>query len=124
MRTSSVVGLITLWVPGAVLAAQGSGTTSSDLSAGLRVGTLGIGVEVSKLLTDHIGLRVGGNFGSLSQTQTKSDLSLDAKLKFQAFTGLLDYYPGSRGTFHLTAGIITNPVTVDGVGQPRRQRQH
>lgn len=118
MRVRNAVGLIALLVPGAVLAAQGSGSTSSDMSVGLRVGTLGIGVEVSKLLTDNIGVRVGGNFGSLSQTQTKSDLALDAKLKFQAFTGLVDFYPSGRGSFHLTAGIITNPLTIDGVGKP------
>ena len=84
------------------------------MSAGLRVGTLGIGVEVSRLLTDNIGVRVGGNVGSLNQTQPKSNLSLDATLKFQAFTALLDYYPSGRGAFHLSAGLITNPVTVDG----------
>jgi hypothetical protein len=118
MRVRNAACLIALLVPGAVLSAQGSSSTSSDMSAGLRVGTLGIGVEVSKLLTDHFGARIGGNFGSLTQTQTKSDLSLNAKLKFQAFTGLVDFYPGSRGRFHLTAGIITNPLTIDGVGQP------
>jgi hypothetical protein len=118
MRVRHAAGLIALLVPGAVLSAQGSSSTSSDMSAGVRVGLLGIGVEVSKLLTDNIGVRVGGNFGSISRTQTSSDLSLDAKLKFQAFTALLDYYPSGRGAFHLSAGLITNPVTVDGVGQP------
>src|ERR1035437_8143748 len=90
------------------------------MSAGLRVGTLGIGVEVSRLLTDNIGVRVGGNVGSLNQTQPKSNLSLDATLKFQAFTALLDYYPSGRGAFHLSAGLITNPVTVDGRSEERR----
>ena len=118
MRVRNAVGLIALCVPGAVLAAQGSGNTSSDMSLGLRVGTLGIGVEASKLLSDHFGVRVGGNYFSLDQTQTKSDISFAAKLKLQAFTGLVDWFPGSRGTFHVTAGIITNPATIDGVNQP------
>ena len=118
MKVQHAVGFIALLVPGAVLSAQGSGSTSSDFSAGLRVGTLGVGVEVSKLLTDHFGLRVGANFGSLTRTQNQSNLALDAKLKFQAFTGLVDFFPGSRGSLHLTAGVITNPLTIDGVGLP------
>lgn len=118
MRLRNAAGLIALLVPGAVLAAQGSTSTSSDMSAGLRVGTLGIGVEVSKLLSDNFGVRVGGNFGTYSRTQTSSDLELDAKLKFQAFTALLDYFPSGRGAFHLTAGLATNPLTIDGVGKP------
>jgi hypothetical protein len=118
MRLGSVAGLIALCVPGAVLAAQGSGSTASDMSIGLRFGTLGIGVELSKLLNDHLGVRVGGNYFSLNQTATKSDISYDATLKLQAFTGLLDWYPGSRGAFHLSGGVVTNPVTFSGVGQP------
>jgi hypothetical protein len=118
MRVRNAVGLIALCVPGAVLAAQGSGNTSSDMSVGLRVGTLGIGIEAAKLLSDHFGVRVGGNYYSLSQTQTKSDVSFAATLKLQAFTGLVDWFPGARGSFHLTAGLITNPVTIDGVGKP------
>lgn len=118
MRVRNAVGLIALCVPGAVLAAQGSGSTGSDMSLGLRVGTLGIGIEASKLLSDHFGVRVGGNYYSLSQTQTKSNISFAATLKLQAFTGLVDWYPGSRGSFHFTGGIITDPASIDGVGQP------
>jgi hypothetical protein len=118
MRLRSAAGLIALWVPGAMLAAQGSGSTGSDMSVGLRFGTLGIGLEVSKLLSDNFGVRVGGNYFSLTQTQTKEKISYDATLKLQAFTGLLDWYPGSRGSFHLSAGVISNPLSFSGIGKP------
>lgn len=118
MRLRSAAGLIALLVPGAVLAAQGSGGTSSDMSIGLRFGTLGVGLEYSALLGDHFGVRVGGNYFSLNQTQTKDNISYDATLKLQAVTGLLDWYPGSRGPFHVSAGVISNPLTFSGIGQP------
>jgi len=29
-----------------------------------------------------------------------------------------DYYTGGRGSFHLTSGLVTNPVTISATGQP------
>ena len=95
--------------------AQSSG---SSTSIGLRVGTLGLGLEISHLLSDHIGLRVGGNYLSLNQKRTEESITYDATAKLQSFSGLLDWYPGRRGAFHISAGAVTNPLTVDGVGVP------
>jgi hypothetical protein len=36
----------------------------------------------------------------------------------QALSALLDLYPGRRGGFHLTAGVVTNPMTITGTAQP------
>jgi hypothetical protein len=118
MRVGNAVCVIALCVPGVSLAAQATGSTESDMSLGLRLGTLGIGVEFSRLLGDNFGFRVGGNYFSLNQTSTKKDITYDATLKLQAFTGLLDWYPASRGTFHVTAGVISNPLTFSGIGKP------
>ncbi|HEY4100803.1 MAG TPA: hypothetical protein VGM20_07995 [Gemmatimonadales bacterium] len=100
----------------AVAAAQG-GSHGSDAYLGVRFGTLGIGGELSKLLTSHIGARVGLNFFSASTTQTEKDISYDASLKLQAFTGLIDLYPGNRGSFHLTGGVMTSPLKITATGQ-------
>ncbi len=118
MRIRHAVGLMALVVPATVLSAQQSGGSSSDMSVGIRAGTLGIGLEVSKLLSDNWGIRVGANSFSMTQSQTQSDMAVDATLKLQAITGLIDWYPAASGTFHLTAGVATNPMTVDGVGKP------
>jgi hypothetical protein len=118
MRVRNVVGLIALCVPGASLAAQGASSSDSDMSLGLRLGSLGIGLEFSRLLGDNFGFRLGGNYFSLNQTSAKQGITYDATLKLQAFTGLLDWYPASRGKFHFTAGVITNPLTFSGIGQP------
>jgi hypothetical protein len=111
MGTRNAVALIALLVPGATLAAQ------TSTSIGLRLGTLGVGVEANRLLSDHFGVRVSGNYFSLSRNATKEDVTYDATLKLQAFTGLLDLYPSKRGSFHLSAGVATNPLKFTGIGQ-------
>jgi hypothetical protein len=118
MRIRNTFALIALWVPGATLAAQASTNKSSETSIGLRFGTLGIGVEANRLLNDNFGVRVGANYFSLSRTQTKENVSYDATVKLQAFTGLVDWYPSKRGAFHLSAGVISDPVKFTGIGQP------
>jgi hypothetical protein len=112
------IALIALLAPVAVLPAQKAAPQGSDMSINVRFGTLGIGPEIAKLVTPHVGLRAGINFFSESHTFNPSTANVDATLKLKAFTGLLDLYPGARGGFHLTAGIITNPITVTGTGTP------
>lgn len=118
MRHRHMVVLAALCVSSGSLAAQQPTNATSDMSVGLGVGTLGVGLQVSKLLSDHFGVRVGGNYFSLNTTQTQSDITYVATAKLQAFTGLVDFYPASRGAFHLTAGVISNPMSFSGVGQP------
>ena len=103
------------------IAPQNSAGSHADVSIAFRSLTLGLGLEVGKLITDHFGLRVGANYLKFSTSATKSNVSYDASLKLHAVTGLLDFFPGARGNFHLTGGIITNPVTVSGTGQPTAQ---
>lgn len=93
-------------------------TRRDNSSWSVRAGTLGVGLEISHLLSDHFGVRVGGNYFSLKQKQTEQSIAYDATVKLQAFTGLLDWYPGRRGVFHFSAGAISNPMTLNGVGTP------
>lgn len=90
----------------------------SDAAIGLRVGSPGYGIELSKLLTPHVGARVGGNYFKLSKSRTQSDIRYDATLKLQGVTALIDLFPSPRGSFHLTGGIMTNPAKVTGTGVP------
>lgn len=102
----------------AVLGAQASSSKGVDMSVGVRVGTLGVGVEANKLITSHVGARVGFNVFSKNTTREEDDITFDAKVKLHSFTALLDLYPSARGSFHLTGGIITNPLEFTGVGVP------
>jgi len=92
--------------------------THRNISVAFRFLTLGLGGEVSKLLTDHVSARVGANYFKLSTSKTQSDISYDASLKLHAVSVLIDLYPGRRGSFHFTGGIMTNPLTISATGQP------
>ncbi len=98
--------------------AQQSQEHHLDLSLAFRFGTLGFGAELNKLLMSHLGIRVGGNYFKWSTTKDNSGITYDASAKLHAFSALVDLYPGARGKFHLTGGIMTNPVTVSGTGVP------
>ena len=113
MHVRSIVSLA-LIAPLTALSAQQSGSHGSDMSVGVRFGTLGVGPEVAKLITSHVGI----NFFSQSHTFTHSNANIAATVKLKAVTGLVDLYPGARGSFHLTAGVASNPITVTGSGTP------
>jgi len=105
-----------------LVAQQPAGAASArhyaDVSVGLRFGTPGIGLEVGKLLTSHVAVRLGANYFKTTATKDQSDVTYNASLKLQAMSALVDLYPGRRGGFHVTAGIFTNPMTLTGTGQP------
>lgn len=113
------LSLLSAGTPNLLLAQKASGSGAlNDASLAVRASTLGIGVEVAKLLIPHVGVRVGANFGSISKTATKSNVSYDASLKFKAVTGIVDLYPKGRGAFHFSAGLATNPLSITGTGIP------
>ncbi|MEO8635615.1 MAG: hypothetical protein ABI587_10110 [Gemmatimonadales bacterium] len=95
------------------------GGITSDAAVALRLGTLGVGFELGKQIMDHLSARVGINFGSLSSSgKQQTDITYDTHLKLKAVEALLDFYPSKRGVMHFTAGLLTNPVTITGNGQP------
>jgi hypothetical protein len=105
-------------------AAQESSTPRRlGFSLGVRFSTLGFGLEANKLLFSHLGVRVGGNFFKASTTRTNSGITYDASVKLHGVSVLADFYPGGRGSFHLTGGILSNPVTVSGDGVPTASGQ-
>lgn len=90
----------------------------ADLSIGVRAGTLGLGLEAAKLLTPNIGVRGTIYRTSYDLDRTESDVQYSVDATFHSVTALVDFYPGARGSFHLTAGIISSPPELDAVAQP------
>src|ERR1043166_8437855 len=124
---SRVAGSLALMLTGVAmpLAAQGTagGAGSSahrtDVAVALRLSTLGVGLEVGKQLIDHLSVRVGANGGKFNKdNQEKTDITYDIPLKLKAVEALVDFYPGARGNFHITGGLLTNPMSIDGEGRP------
>lgn len=89
---------------------------AADVSVDLLFGIMGIGLQVAKLVTPHVGIRAGGTYFSLSRTITQTDVEYDASLKLGSIKGLVDLFPGSRGAFHLSGGVLANLTKVDATG--------
>ena len=109
------VVLLCTSVPGALPAQD---HRAIDASIAFRAGTLGFGLEAGKLLVPHLGARVGANIFKLNRTGNSSDISYDFSLRWKAVSALVDYFPRRRGAFHLSAGLITKPLTIDATGRP------
>ncbi len=105
----SFVGIPLLTVP---LSAQ------ADFFIAGRAGSLGLGIEVAKLLTPNIGIRGGAYRFSHTISRSQSDVDFDADLKFKGMTGLVDLYLSPRGSFHFTGGIMSTPAEIDATGKP------
>lgn len=90
----------------------------ADLSIAARGGTLGLGVEVAKLVTANLAVRGGVHRFSGSVSRIESDVEFDLDYAFRNWHAVVDFFPSGRGSFHLTGGIIAAPVELDGTGQP------
>jgi hypothetical protein len=102
--------------------AQGARRGPLDLSIGLRGGTLGYGAEVGKLVASHLGVRVAAYVFSYTRQQDFEDVQYDAQAKFRHATALVDLFPGRRGKFHLTGGVVAGTSEVTGRGVPEGDR--
>lgn len=93
-------------------------TAQANISAGVRAGSLGLGLEVAKLMTPNLAIRGGAYRFSHSFSRTESDVQFDADLDFKALSGIVDFFPAARGSFHLSGGLISTPAKVDATGKP------
>ncbi|MGZ8376450.1 MAG: hypothetical protein ACXW05_06705 [Gemmatirosa sp.] len=74
----------------------------------LTAGTLGIGAQVSRLVTDRVALRVGASaFGLLIDDVTREGFTADANLRLVTAQALVDLYPFRTAPLHLTVGAVT-----------------
>jgi len=105
----------------AVLAAGAAMPASADLIPGvsltpeLSVSTLGIGPELDvRPAVLPIGLRIGGNFFSLTRNISSNDIEYRGKADLQSGAFTADWYPFLFG-FRVSGGIRLNgnKVTVD-----------
>ncbi|MGB8517830.1 MAG: hypothetical protein WCD45_08070 [Gallionella sp.] len=90
---------------------------AEGLAVGAKVGTLGMGLELTKGLSDSFGARLGFNTFNYSTTTAKSSINYDFKLQLQSFSLLGDWYP-FQGAFRTSAGLYYNNNKFSLAGQP------
>lgn len=97
--------------PSSAAAGSGAFTASTDADrrafAGLRAGTLGVGVEGGYRINDYLQVRVHAAGLVYSDDQTVADIASDLSLRLASVGGGIDFFPFRR-VFFLTAGARYN----------------
>jgi hypothetical protein len=91
----------------AFLGSVQTGSANESLGFGAKIGTLGVGAEVSVALIPNTRLRSGFNFLRFSFDSTISDINYDFDTEFNSIPILFDVHPFG-GTFFLSGGIVLN----------------
>jgi len=89
---------------------------AKELSANLKVGTLGIGVEGEYSLNEYFGARLGANYFKYSYDGTDDDVTYDFDLGLKTISALVDLHP-AKGGFRLSAGALYNGNELDASAQ-------
>jgi hypothetical protein len=107
---------VVAWGLGCVVLGGGH-AAAEGLAAGARLGTPGLGIELTKSLSSRMNVRLGGNFfGSYQYSSEQSDVSYDLTFKVCSGTALVDFHPGG-GAFRLSAGVLYNKARIDGAAR-------
>ena len=75
---------------------------------GIKVGTLGAGVEGTVSLADGLNVRIGANNFSYDFNDTVDDIDYDAEFELSSYGILIDWHP-FKGAFRVTAGMLAKP---------------
>ncbi len=97
-------------------ASTAGGSELHNVAASFRVSTLGLGLEVSKELSEKFSGRVGLNYFRHNFTQSHNDVRYDGFLRVQSVSLIADYYPWLTRSFHLSAGVLINSSTMNATG--------
>ena len=72
--------------------------------AGLKAGTLGVGVDFSIPLSQSFSLRLNVNGLKLNIDTSKDGVDYNSDIELLTAGAMIDYYPFYDGSFHITAG--------------------
>ena len=84
----------------------------ADGAVGVKVGTLGVGVEYTAKVNDKLDLRLGVNKYTYSDSGIESDINYDIDLKLQTVAAIADYHVFNNG-FVLSAGLMYNDNKIE-----------
>lgn len=90
-----------------MMAVSVSAANADGLAVTGKVGSLGLGLELTKGYSDSLSARLGFNAFNMSTNSTKGTVNYDANLQLQTLSALADWYP-LRGGFRTTGGLYYN----------------
>jgi len=80
---------------------------TGGFDVGVKISTLGAGVEVNYPITSNMTVAVGFNTFSQSETDTIDGIEYDEDIDLQTFSVLFNFHP-FNGSFRITAGAMLN----------------
>lgn len=92
-------------------------TASAEFAAGVKAGTLGLGLELTTDLTETLNLRAGVNRFSYGYDSVESDIEYRLDLDLQSVSLLADWHL-FRGAFRITGGVMRNDNELTGRSLP------
>ena len=100
-----------------ILGLAGFGLTTNaaavDTAVAVKLGTLGLGVEGTFGLTEHINARLGFNRYNYDTREKVSDIRYDFDLKLKTISLFADWHPFGSA-FRVTAGLMGNSNELTG----------
>ncbi|MCP5382362.1 MAG: hypothetical protein H6912_08320 [Kordiimonadaceae bacterium] len=96
---------------------QSAHAAPGDAALGLKVGTLGAGVELTMEAVENVNLRFGANYFKLSRQINVEDNDYDMDLKLNSYTAFADWFI-TDSSFRITAGAFVNENGLTGTSLP------
>jgi len=88
-----------------------------ETGLGVRVGSLGIGVDVGAALSKSVDVRIGYAGFDLNRSVTQTNLTYEGKAKLGSPSALLDWKL-TDGGFRMTTGVVVMNTKIDATGVP------
>ncbi len=104
--------IVTTTMALAVVASLPHTVLAAGFGTGIKVSTLGPGVEIEGRMNDNLGLRANANYLPFSVSVTADDVDYDADFSWKSGGAMVDFYPFS-GIFRITGGLFYNGNDVD-----------
>ncbi len=89
---------------------------AEGVSAGLKVGTLGVGPEIGFCFSKYLGARVGFNYLPFSFSREKGDVDYNFDLNLQSVSAIVDLHP-FKNAFRISGGLFYNGNNLDASGK-------
>jgi hypothetical protein len=105
------------WIFALLLAGASRSAGAEGLGVGVKGGTTGLGVELTKSLGETVNVRLGFNTFTIDYDGDESDIEYQFRAELQSLAGLIDWHPNA-GAFRLSVGGIRNGTSLKGTGSP------
>ncbi len=93
--------------------------SAGRVAAGVKVGSLGIGADVTVGMHERLNFRLNGNYFALNLSSEIEDIDYDLDVDFKTAIAMLDWHPFANG-FRISGGVAFNDMNFTLSGTPTK----